>query len=68
MKSQPVSADRMISTIRTGFISAYVPDDIASATAADDMSRAGPTRWRGVVEQLVSVRLLRWARVPMAAS
>ena len=42
MKSQPVSADRMISTIRTGFISAYVPDDIASATAADDMTGQDP--------------------------
>ena len=42
LRSQPISADSMMKTIRAGFVSAYVPDDVASATAADDMSGQDP--------------------------
>ena len=51
LRVSPVSSASMMRTIRSGFVAAYMPDDVASATAGDDYSGevapAGQEWWNG---------------------
>lgn len=38
LKAQPMTAERMMKTIHSGFVAMYAPDDVASAIAADNLA------------------------------